>query len=885
MYRKATLYIIHTIRIETILIPLLCCYHIMGSEDWIKAISYYDPEELDDNCDYESYHTILPHYVTSTLSYSADYKKLDLVYSGFEVLLDGLFRTDILKYIETIGFMYKEGTLSFNSETVLKLIEMQIFWFIVLVLLLLIAALLITATIAALMYTVLFGGRSSKSFMKVKPYHKYMQPLLGLILLVTTVTILVSSTFGMLGSTQQSNIISEWNKVTINGVNFIENYMSNITNDMKLVTDNQVEVLNNKLETILLDYTKKAADGAQQSSEEYAKSYDNISKELPILEENIFGEVAELKDELEVETIVQLIDEKINPCYKVLYEYCLNNDCKNVEKSGKFMEPEHMKTNLTEDKINVYMEFLEEFSKKMKKIRKRNVSDIIYTNLQKWESTSNDLLTVNKDVLNRFQRSNNDMAKLIARTHAITSRQAQIWIEQLLIELPINQSEYNDGSILIATYDHFRLVLSVMLSSSLGLALLCCALYIIGHYSSDDKILPTKRSDLSNFAGTGMQVAFWLVVLIDILLFILVIVFFVPATFIGRLCYEISELGYSPFVVWDANILVDDSLISRALGDSVSNITFEKALNDCKNNTSLYTALNLTNIWDLDAYFNIDEFLGYSFAIQNFDLKIDDRDSWFNTFFTENELESKIVQTFEDTNYDATKLLIEDIHHDIVVFGLVPLAKTPEDISGFTDVLKIISNSGKISSAQKETLENCTTDVDNIRSKQISIENVASNLVSNVINYNVQLNTSISLNNLFFFRTKSSFQSFLRAALFKMQEEVKCYIQVAKHCFTSIIGRCKPIYDLYNATKGFMCERVAKSEGIIFFACFLNCIVLCIFLVCIHVLIPLFKRMDELHPDDTIQIERERIAMGTNVGTNFDTAKDAWASQLPNIQI
>ena len=180
--------------------------------------------------------------------------------------------------------------------------------------------------------------------------------------------------------------------------------------------------------------------------------------------------------------------------------------------------------------------------------------------------------------------------------------------------------------------------------------------------------------------------------------------------------------------------------------------------------------------------------------------------------------------------------------------------------------------------AQRLQMEQCMTNMDRliggewlsahvaIKQKFAEYRNRTEELREQLREYHAELAEAISSskNEEMFNKSNSTYRTVVMSVVPAAEEHVGCFRDIVTHQLTDVVGRCRPLHNIYTTTYKMICGALAPSAAIITLSLLLLSVAVVLVSLVLAASIPYFKKMRELHPADKLIIERERASNKDN---------------------
>ena len=814
-----------------------------------------------DVCDvYQNITSDLPtSYTPALYTFIFDYKSLQSIVDIYGTLINSLFDASLFEYINTLYNAFKSGVPSFG--VILGLMNIHIIYFVTI-------AVIITLLLAAVL-TIVFKVlcRGSNPYQKISPWHGLTRSIYGVILFILTLFIMCLIMIGLVGAMhwQQSKI--RYENFARDTSNYFGHYVANISGDMQNMVEFQFNTMLTVLEDDIYDYQMEAATAVRRIEEPYAMKYYDTADEMERQEGYIERGFKEILPSLK--TIIKLASDKNSEtvaCYTGVQTFCEGpnkafcDDIFNARNAAPIYDYalNWVPRDNFETSVNDY-----------------EIPTITKVNWKMWNETVQDLMDYNKPLRDKQKMHHQSFKSWMQKNIKLMKLIRKFWDQILKEALPTNDVSFVSTASLglqtqvdLVRWLSFAVCISVLLA-----AITCLILFGVGLCVSDPEIDPTERSAMSHNIGTCMMLTSGFFSILLVVVLALTIPSFVVSSIVTQTCTE-TKSGKNVFWLWDNKTITDTSPISKALGIEHKDISFQGLLGDCKENKQMNLFLSLQDIWNIDSKFILGDFLDFRRVAEQSDLN--PHEHWYSDFYstTQRALLGEVVDitsnNFTGVDNEAPEEVVPYAHLER---GLVMVPE--EQLEDFRDKATAARNKYNIIT-QRTTWNQLNSCVNNINTadwtdlhkllykkfKNYREKVLEEELVSNLLKYrsNLLQLQEVELNKIMFSRSKSTYKRIMKEAVALIDIHVECYEDLVIQQYNELLGRCRPLYDIYIATFNFICNAMAPTGAIVTTAFILLSLTMVMYSLVLSLSVQFFQRMSVSHPDDAKQKERESVA-------------------------
>ena len=816
---------------------------------------------MTDNAACDVYNELSSHlpteYTPRSFSYDFNFQSLNGIIDIYGAFVNAIFQGKLFEYIDTIYNAFKAGTPPIGS--ILGLLNIQIGFFVVLGILIL----LLVVAIVAIVLKLLCGG-NGESYQKISPWLGTTRFVYGVFLFLLTIFISFIIIIGLVGIMHWQQTKVRYETFARNATEFFEEYAGNITQDMGNMASHQFDYMLNVLEQDIYEYQELAAETVREIEEPYAKQYFITADKMEAQEVSINAGYDAIEPLLnDIISLAKVYASTTTSCYTGVRDFCANGDemCDELF-SAVNAEPifDYTTEWITKDNFKTSVDDYD-------------IPTITKENWEMWNETIDDLMEYNKPLRDRQKMHHENFQSWMGKNIELMNLIRRSWVKLLDSSLPENDRIYMSKAtsgvqtqVIIVRW----VLASLQISAFVG-SILCITLIAVGLCVADPKVLPTERSSLStNIASCLKLVSMFFSVLL-VLVLAVTIPFFIISSLVSQTCTE-TDSGKNPFWLWDNKTLTDTSPISKAIGIEGKDISFKDFLDDCKDNKPMYQVFSLEDTWDIKNKFILGDFLDFLRVVEQSDLN--PHKFWYSDFYGKAQ-RSKLENVLDLTSNNYTGINgvapEEVVPYAIIPRGLirVPVVQLPE----FKDKATAARNKYSSVSSIWRNLNSCITNINNQNWVDLHTKvweqfrlyrDKASEytMVESLVEYRTHIETlnDVEVGESMFANSKSTYKRKMMESLVVLEAHVKCYEDLAMYQYEVLLGRCRPLYDIYNATKSFICHATAPTAAIETFTLLLLTVSLVIYSVVLSLSVPFFQKMSRLHPEDEKQFERERIA-------------------------
>ncbi|XP_053161013.1 prominin-1-A-like isoform X2 [Hemicordylus capensis] len=517
------------------------------------------------------------------------------------------------------------------------------------------------------------------------------QALFVSVLAVTTI-LLAGDVCAYVSNHRMSQVIGKSFSTLNNTVDNLDTFLNSIPQEIDFIVDSSSVPINEANESLLdigqtlgakiLTQLGRGANTALDKAEKLLGVIGKMEQELQTINKSS-SHLQQLQKELaeNLTTLGKAINKTLQDCGPP----CQNVSVGKLEPGANFSmvpdlsRPLQLITNLTSSNPNAT---IAEARKALEDIP---------------EKVSNQTQKVVSDAQGHLRRLKQEIGKIRSNFSILSNIKN---ITKFLDDLTKDASSYEP---VIVKFNGYRWIVCLILCCLVLLIIICNVLGLLcGPLGLNPRVLPTKRSCLSNsggdflMAGVGFSFIFsWL------LMTVVLLTFFIGGNMYTLLCRSWASGRLLQFL--ETPGLFPDLNPAQLLHLNSSEVTLSSLYNNCSNNAPLWSTLHLDEVYPLDGTLNISEFT------KDFDSALNKLNVSVNT---------------PDLLSDKQKSLLQDLGKKE---GLLDLNFTSaleelnkgwmqEDLTALAEKLEKLANQSGIDSTTRDQLRAHATELRNIQS-------------------------------------------------------------------------------------------------------------------------------------------------------------------------
>lgn len=437
-------------------------------------------------------------------------------------------------------------------------------------------------------------------------------------------------------------------------------------------------------------------------------------------------------------------------------------------------------------------------------------------------------------------------------------------------------------------YQVFVVVISLCaITVSVGTAAWC-----IGCCNFNEKQWPFQREGISHAAGTIIYFSSYMALFLSLFTISMGVIYFIPTSLINFSCivFQDAQASYKGsanadvnfFQFFDEEVLVDHQILGRYIHkNDDKDLTFQYFMRMCENDKGLYTALKLSDRWDLIGIFYLNDTLDVTDHLSLLKL-INFKDQYLlmppkvlvlealaETMATLGPfapLKTKINSTShifgknkDDTAFQLWILNFEVFHklakalcakytqqNNPTEFGKckVYTETCADSIIGTAEPKKSWSKRSiefeKLLLPFDGIFDTLEPNVD--KTTEWSVKHVKKHI-------DAEKEFLMTLGPLKLNETVDEY-------IGHVYEEIDCFTYTAVGQVEQEMGQCRTLFDVYNSTMFYFCKFLVGSMTITWVSMFMIGSALTLYIQIARAVSMYFLRMDEIHPDDITQEDK-----------------------------
>lgn len=851
-------------------------------EDLAEGIQYATKQQYGDGTIpeqclpyFQHYYSHLNYYEPEPFVINMDYKNLEIIVEVFRGFVRVVFKVDkLFEFFEQIYLYFKDGMKV--DMGLASILNAQIGFMVMLVVLLVLLVLSVLSTVLSVLIKVK-GSRPPTQEISVSKGAGRLGYAGLMVLLV--LLIFLCSLVGLVGNMHFKRSKTTYVHFAANASEHLIAYLTNITTDMRTISDEEFKYMTDNIETDFYKYQMNAAVSVKQLEQPHAMVLKTTAAKAEQLEKDIIDTIVKSLDILrDIYDLASPANDTLTACHAGVNYFCTTspNFCNDVFNAGNVEPITRLDTATWPFRVT------------METVLSYTIPDTTYENWKLWDSTTEDLMNFNEPVRVEQQQHHHQIRAWLKNSF----RKAGLlltedWIKKIGDASPAQDIAYGSSSGFSSLLQILDWVMVVTFSLTFFTSIACMGLYALGLCVSDPDTRPTDRSAMSDTIATAMKVASGLTALQLIVVLGLTVPFFVVTSVVMGSCQATNgSQGQNPFWLWDnGTITPTPSLISRAIGNTASSeIKFWDLVKGCEENHSLYNLLHLEKSLATGELFEVREFLGIKRYCDNSGLN--PHDHWYSTFYTPSQkanLDSAITETDVTVADDAGRILP---YLDDLTVTERKLVRLPEsDYQQFENKVNQAIGSLNTWHAQRANLVKCRDVIQNLEldvregdSWKTATQTIdqkfakyrskvtQDDVITLIQKYHGTLKTLESENTPMFKWSESKYKIMMKEANVELDQHVECHRDIARHQTEGILGRCRPLYDLYLASFNLVCGTVAPSGSLVTLSLLGLSLAMTCFMFNLGAVIPYFQRMERLHESDVKKLELAGVAAVGGVG-------------------
>ncbi|KAK3589877.1 hypothetical protein CHS0354_015902 [Potamilus streckersoni] len=349
-------------------------------------------------------------------------------------------------------------------------------------------------------------------------------------------------------------------------------------------------------------------------------------------------------------------------------------------------------------------------------------------------------------------------------------------------------------------YDKYRWYVGIGLGCAILLVILLQFLGLVfGVCGTDSRTQPTERGCLSNSGGNMFMASVGFIFIFSWLLMLLSTLTFIVGAPVKRfLCEPISTTdNVKTYIDGTLNVLLAGDnkyfLGGLLLQNNTIAVTVGGLLSDCEDGESIYTALRLKNMFNLDDMLNYSKYFDIDAELDKVNVDFSSIDVYPDSLKGQlSDLKSGVQINFTDFYNELDKSAI-NVNLSIIASDLreyaanVSLPEIKAELNRSADSIENVSN---------YEYPNTLAAVENLKTALQNMEAAVSTIPTKVDNLMTALNTS----NMYIQNNASKLvTSIIRTFATRLLGIADSFVAFVKDAVENEMGVCTPIYTMYNS--------------------------------------------------------------------------------------